>query len=306
VNRDGAALVLALLVLLVLEAVVLGTLYLTVQERRIAHNGVTALRLRLAAESAARAAAATLPAALDSLVAGAISRETIATGDGGLVLRTVYQRVDTVLVLAFAEAAEPPPRAGRARAALLVEPPLLPLQRIPDAALTAGAAVRLRDRASLAATSEPACEHDTERSADALRLPALHLLQRDAGALVDGTTAMIPLTSDWAALIARIAATLRSARVDTSYHDTTDASGVIAVDGDLTLPANAAVRGVLLVSGSLLIEPGAVVDGIVLATGPIDVHGTIRFSSCAARAAIRAAGLHRPRTYSMRTSIAAF
>jgi hypothetical protein len=301
VNRTGAALVLALLVLLVLEGVVLGTVYLTVQERRIADNGITALRLRLAAESAARAAAATWPAALDSLAPNALSRENVTTDDGGLRVRSRYQRVDSALVLVFAEAAEPPPRAGRARAALLIQPPLLPETRLPEAALSAGATVKLRGGALLTSAALPACADDSLGAPDALRLPAPELLERDAGAAVVGPTRIAPLAPEWAGLIAAIAAQLDPLRAD-SVSD----AAVIAIDGDLTVAANSAFRGIILVTGSVTIEAGAVIDGIVLSAGPIEVNGTIRFSPCAARQAIRAAGLHRPRAYPLRSAVPAF
>jgi hypothetical protein len=300
VKRAGAALVLALLVLLVLEGVVLGTVYLAVQERRIADNGITTLRLRLAAEAAARAAAAVWPVALDSLP-GALSPEVRSAGAGGVVLRTVYQRIDSTLVLAFAEAAEPPPRAGRARASLLLQPPLLSEQRIPPAALIAGAAVKLGDGAQLAAASETACASETNPAPDALRLPAHDLLVRAPGVAIVGTTTIAPFAPDWTTLIARLAAVSppRSPHV-------AGGSAVIAVAGDLTIPANTAVRGLVLVTGTLVVEAGAIIDGIVLAAGPIEVNGTIRFSACAARDAVHAAGLHRPRAYPLRASVPAF
>jgi hypothetical protein len=300
VTRAGAALVLAILVLLVLEGVVLGTVYLTVQERRIADNGVTALRLRLAAESGARAAAAMWPAALDSLPPNALTRESVTTESGGLIVRSRYQRVDSALILVFAEAAEPPPRAGRARAALLIQPPLLPEMRLPQAALTAGTNVKLGSGARIDAAPEPGCEDDFG-APDALRLPASELLLRDAGAALVGPTRVAPFAPEWTRLIAAI-----SAQLDPLSADSLAAAAVIAVDGDLTVAANSAFSGIILVTGSLVIEPGAVIDGIVLPVGPAEVNGTIRFSPCAARHAIRAAGLHRPRAHPLRNAVPAF
>jgi hypothetical protein len=299
VNRTGAALVVALLVLLVLEGVVLGAVYLTVQERRIADNGVTTLRLRLAGEAAARAAAATWPPGLDSLAAGELSRETVALGTDGLVMRTRYQRIDDALVLVFAEAAEPPPRAGRARAALLIEPPLLPERLLPLAALAAGAGVALGSRALVAATAGASCADDPADSPDAVRLPSAGALQREPGATLEGPTRTVALEAWWSGVIAGARAALPAVA------DTT-APGVIAVVGDLTVPRDAVIRGVVLVDGALVLGAGAVIEGVVVATGPIEVQGTIRFSSCAARTAIRAAGLHRPRVYALRPSVPAF
>jgi hypothetical protein len=300
-NRAGAALVLALLVLLVLEGVVLGAVYLTVQERRVAHNGLIALRLRLAAESAARRAAGLWPSALDSLAVGELARDILATTADGLALRTVYQRIDSTLFLVFAEAGEPPPRAGRARAALLVQPPLLTDRLLPDAAIATGAAMTLGSEARLSAISETPCPDDSIGFVpDAVRMPDPGQLAREPGAVVEGATRTALLESSWPRRIAAVAAVLSLAA------DSATRTGVIAIIGDLTIPATATVRGVVLVDGALMLEAGAVVSGLVVATGPVEVHGTIRFSACDARHAIRDAGLNRPRAYGPRATVPAF
>src|SRR5687768_6101314 len=82
--RSGAALVFALLLLVVLDCVVLGTLHIALLERRTADNAGAALRLRFAAESAVRSAMARWPAALDTITAHAspIAAAAGVTADG--------------------------------------------------------------------------------------------------------------------------------------------------------------------------------------------------------------------------------
>jgi hypothetical protein len=75
---------------------------------------------------------------------------------------------------------------------------------------------------------------------------------------------------------------------------------VLVVDGDLTLAAGAEVWGVVVVGGTLRAHGGRVV-GAVLAGGrpgaPHVARGLrVRWSSCVAGAALRAAGTVRPVT----------
>ena len=306
-RRAGAALVLALLVLLVLECVVVGMLHLTQLERRLADNGTTALRLRLAAETAARIAAGAWPTVLDTMPLGSLAAASSAITNDGLATTALYQRIDSSLVLVFGEAKEPAPRYGLARAALLVGPPLLSESMLPAAALSVGTDARVHSSGVIAVQPNPGCPDSL--AAAALQIPDPARLRLDAGGTLAGNIDIATLNAAWLTRTRAIAAVIPSPTSTDSVGRIVysgNGSGILALDGDLVVAANAAFHGVVLVTGSLTIEAGAILDGVVLVLGTADIVGMVNFSRCSARAAIQAAGLQWPRPHASRTAIPAF
>jgi hypothetical protein len=309
-TRAGAALVLSLLIMLVLECAVLGTVYLTLQERRLADNATLALRLRLAAESAVTEAAAQWPAALDTIRRGAVIARAAAQRDG-LIASATWQRVDSTLVLVFAEAMQPAPLLGRARAARLIEPPLVPLYRLPAATLSTGGTVRVRSGAHVTAVPAQPCPDDSVGSADALRLAGATSLTLDDPLALVGTVAAVPPANGLLANAQRVAAVVPVFAMADSMTGTFvmhghTGSGVVAVAGDPTIAADAQFAGLVLVTGAISVEPGAIIDGVIVAGGDVDIAGTLRLSRCAAVAAVRTQRLHFPRPHARRHVIPAF
>src|SRR5690606_1902626 len=124
VSRRGAALALTLVLLVVLECVVIGTMHLALQEHRIGANRVTSLALRLEVENAVRRALGYWSASIDSMATGPEHRIPIAAAATGLASASV-ERLNAGLYIVRGEAREAPPRVGRAVAQLLVMPPLI-------------------------------------------------------------------------------------------------------------------------------------------------------------------------------------
>jgi hypothetical protein len=124
--REGSSLILTLVVLIVLDCVILGTLHMAVLEHRVSVNAGDALRLRLAARSAASTALLPWPVALDSVVPGTPLMLGAALTPDGVAVRTTAELLAGTLVFVRSEAWLPATGDGRAVAALLAVPPVLP------------------------------------------------------------------------------------------------------------------------------------------------------------------------------------
>src|SRR5690606_28312062 len=156
-RRSGAALILALLAIVVLDCIILGTLHLALQENRIANNRSSVLQLRLDADGGARRALAFWSEQLDTLPPGAAHRVQVpAAITPGAVVHV--ERLDQHLYMIESVAAEPAPRAGRATSRLLLTPPALPPDAEPAAAaVTAAVSVHVAASGSVDAISPTAC-----------------------------------------------------------------------------------------------------------------------------------------------------
>ncbi|MBR9989780.1 MAG: hypothetical protein KFH98_08505, partial [Gemmatimonadetes bacterium] len=156
-RRPGAALILALLAIVVLDCIVLGTLHLALQEQRIGANRVTVLQLRLDAESGVRQALGLWNESIDTIPAGSAGRIALpAAQTAGAAVQ--IERLSDHVFLIESVTAEAPPRVGRAVARLLVEPP--PLQPNVDPApapLSSGGAVHLLASSSVITSPPPDC-----------------------------------------------------------------------------------------------------------------------------------------------------
>jgi hypothetical protein len=311
-NRDGGALVVAFVLLLVIDCVVLGTVHLALLERRLAGNAVAALRLRLAAESAARTAAVPWLPAFDSLTDGGARPLDPAAAPEGVRVHARIERLSAELFLVRAEATEPVPAPGRAEAALLLLPPVLPHGANPaPAALSASGAYvggvvdagEVEAGAAHCANGDPAAI--LLGQADALRLASSATVRGGIGVLDD------PLTGE--ARLARILATaanaadgvlLRFAPAELRFEGA--GSGTLVVAGSLTFAAGAAFTGLVVVGGDLLVEEGASVRGAVHAAGHAEIHGTLTFDACSVATAVDRAGLDTPRPHAHRAWIPTF
>jgi hypothetical protein len=298
--------------LLVIDCVVLGTVHLALLEQRLAGNAVAALRLRLAAESAARTAAVPWLPAFDSLPDGGARQLKVGAGPAGLIVQARIERLSTELFLVRAEANEPAPAPGRAAAALLLLPPVLPfgVDPAPAALSASGAYVGGAVDAGEVEAGTADCASGEAAAilighADALLLASSAALDGAVGVLDD------PLTDR--ARLARIVATaanaadgvlLRFAPADLRFEGA--GSGVLMVAGSLTVGAGAAFTGLVIVGGQLLVEEGARVRGAVHAAGHAEIHGTLTFDACSVATAVDRARLDMPRPHAHRAWIPAF
>jgi hypothetical protein len=125
-RRDGGSLMLVIIVMLVLDCVILGTLHLAMLEHRLAANTQQALHLRLAAEAAAATALDPWLPRFDSLPAGAPLLLPVLAYPGGVHVTASVESLGPVLVMVRAVATPDAPRYGTASAARLFDRPLLP------------------------------------------------------------------------------------------------------------------------------------------------------------------------------------
>lgn len=286
-RRTGAALVMALLLLVVLDCIVLGTLHISLQEHRIGQNRRGVLQLRLDAESALRQIAGTWPEAFDSVVAG--GHITVRVPDIPAA-HVDAERLGEDLYVLDAAAVEPAPRAGRATARLLVRPPVLPRGSDPAAApLSAGALVRVLPAGTLTIGAS-ACDasppdHAVLLSASAsLIVEPGGIVQAPAGLLADGS-----LTTDFTRLAALSAdrAGVSVVSGDTVVQEVS--AGILIVDGNLTLDAGARHDGLVIVRGSLTLGAGAVLVGAAQALGGAVLGGELRWDRCVVEDLVEAA-----------------
>lgn len=310
-RRPGTALLLTLLAVLVLDCVILGTLHLAILEDRLARNAGAALRLRLAAEGAARMAAAHWSEAAESLEPGGEPLLLLSgTAPDGDLHDVSLIRVNGGVFLLEATARQPAPGFGRRHASLLLKAPALPPSvRAVVAALATPGPVRIGAGASIGALVVPGCE---ETGTTALLVAGFDDVEPWPHAGVEGEIALLEPVTDVTAHHERMAGALQ----DPPHPSATvvsgdlllehDAAGVLVVGGDLVIAAGVRFTGFILVGGVLTVEEGAVLDGAAHAAGGAEIGGTLRLDVCAANDALADVGSRRPRVLSARAWIPAF
>jgi hypothetical protein len=303
--RPGAALVFALLLLVVLDCVIIGTLHLAILERRTADNATAALRLRIAAESIVRAAIAQWPS-VDTLRVGMLLDAAHAITAEGYVQHASIERVGADLFFVRG-VAENPAGSGRASALLMVTSPAFPpAANFAAAAVSGRAAIHVSGSVAAAAAAE--CPNNPSI---ALRVTSLDLLSVSPDAL-QGDVAYFPPGDDYSVLIPAAIARLRGhsgtdlrivtgdLRLDTGF------DGVLIVDGSLTLAPGVVVTGLILVSGGVTIEPGAAVHGALQAGADARILGAVTLDACAVEAVAGRTRLTVPRPAPTRGWLPAF
>lgn len=307
-DRSGAALILALLILVMLDCIVIGALHLSLQEHRIGTSRSVLLRLRLEAESGARLALGQWSTRIDSMPIG--NQHRIAVTVGRAVTADVHiERLGEYLFLAHSTAAETAPRVARASARLLVSPPPLPPGIDPaEAPLSAAGTVHVLSTGALRLPDPTACVPASSTTYAALVTHPFTWIV-DAGARVDAPSGTLiqPSVStafDRIAGLARSRAAVTIAPGDTTIRTGTAADSqsvgtgpaphVLIVGGSLTVAAGVALRGLVLSRGAVTLEAGASVDGAVHTGGNATIAGTITLDRCAVARAVDASGLDRP------------
>ena len=307
-DRSGAALVLALLILVMLDCIVIGALHLSLQEHRIGTSRSMLLRLRLDAESGARLALAHWSARIDSMPIGSQHRIAVTVGRPGTADVQV-ERLGEYLFLLHSTAAETQPRVARASARLLLSPPPLPPGIDPAAApLSAAGTVHVVSTGELRLPAPTDC-HPASTTTYAALLTHPFAWIVDADARVDGPSGPLTQPSASAAYdrIAGLAGSRASVSIapgDTTIRTVTaaDSQGlgtgpaphVLIVGGSLTVSAGVALHGLVLSRGPITLEAGASVDGAVHTGGNATIAGTITLDRCAVARAVDASGLERP------------
>jgi len=307
-DRRGAALVLALLILVMLDCIVIGALHLSLQEHRIGTSRSMLLRLRLDAESGARLALAHWSARIDSMPIGSQHRIAVTVGRPGTADVQV-ERLGEYLFLLHSTAAETQPRVARASARLLLSPPPLPPGIDPAAApLSAAGTIHIASTGELRLPAASDCVSADNVSYAALATHPFAWIV-DAGARVDAPSGPLTQPSAIAAYdrIAGLAGgrgsvimapgdtTIRTGiAADSQGVGTGPAPHILVVGGSLTVAAGVALRGLVLSRGAVTIEAGASVEGAVHAGGNATIAGTITLDRCAVARAVDASRLDRP------------
>jgi hypothetical protein len=307
-DRRGAALVLALLILVMLDCIVIGALHLSLQEHRIGTSRSMLLRLRLDAESGARLALGQWSARIDSMPIGSQHRIALSVGRAGTADVHV-ERLGEYLFLVHSTAAETEPRVARASARLLLSPPPLPPGIDPAAVpLSAAGTIHIASTGELRLPAPSDCDPAGNTSYAALMTHPFAWIV-DAGARVDAPSGPLTQPSTIAAYDRIVGLAGSRASVTIAPGDTTILTGiaadsqgvgtgpaphVIMVGGSLTVAAGVALRGLVLSRGAITLEAGASVDGAVHAGGNATVAGTITLDRCAVARAVEASGLDRP------------
>ncbi|MGH7448317.1 MAG: hypothetical protein ACRELT_12190 [Longimicrobiales bacterium] len=300
-RRPGAALVMALLMIVVLDCIVLGTLRLSLQEHRLAANRSSVLQLRLDAESGAKRALGLWTADIDSLPVGAghrIAFPPLQTPGSAVQV----ERVAEQLFLVESTAVEPAPRVGRASARLLVFPPALPTGVDPAPAPASAAGVIHVLGTGLITTSAPAGCIEVP--------PPNSILGPSFGITIDaGATLDAPIGALGPRALSRSFDRIRDlwpAPVPLDSTLSIDAAGALLVSGDFTVAAGIEFRGLVIAGGSVTLEPGAVIRGAVHAAGALTVAGTVAWDPCAVADGIEQWGLDRPNPAGSRAWLPAF
>ena len=304
--RSGAALIFALLLLVVLDCVIIGTVHLAMLERRIADNATAALRLRVAAESIVRATLAAWPDALDTLRTGVPITGAHGVTADGYVQRASIERLAGDL-FAVRGTAEETSGTGRSAALLIVTPPAFP----PRSELaTAAVSVRGTAQVSGSITAGPTADCPANPSV-ALRVTALDRLAMHEDA-VDGDVAYYPSSDDYSVLIPQAIRRLRGHSggelriVSGDLHLDAAFNGVLVIDGNLTIPAGVEVTGLILASGTVILETGASVTGALHAGGDVSIPGAVTLDACTVERLIGRTRLMAPRPAPTRAWLPAF
>jgi hypothetical protein len=260
---QGGSLVATVIVLLVLDCVILGTLHLAMLERAMAGSAIDTLRLRLAADEGLAVVIAGWDARLDSLPPAGVSPISTVPGTDGVAVTVTAERRAPLVVLLRATASLPAPRFGRATAALLVVPPLLPPGFSGDAPIYAAGGVEFGPEGVVTGAGG-----EISAAADAIqRITA-------AAGLLHGREGIVIQPS--------------GSPVDMSC------TAVVFSAGNVTIQAGAVMTGLLIATGDVRIEPGAAVMGAVLAGGHVHVAGVVHFDALTVTEAIATARLAEP------------
>jgi hypothetical protein len=291
-RRHGGALLLVLLFMFIIDTLVLGTLHLAMLERRLAENATAALRLQLAARSAAATALTPWHARLDSLAAdppGIIS--VTAHSADGLHLATHIEALAGGILMVRAEAREMPPRYGASHAATLWLPPALPAHRDAAAAALSANVVQLENDGIVSAMAADSCAAGAAIRAAVPPVAGSGTVQ---GA-VDLLPAEASLTRYLPALLARAAA-VAVPRLLALHGDSTithDFDGVVIASRTLVIANEAVIRGLVIAGEALFVEAGASIIGSAHVGGTAHVAGSLHLDSCRVMAALEATGLAR-------------
>jgi hypothetical protein len=289
----------ALLLVVVLNCTLIGTLHLAAQERRIGSNAARILQLRLDADAAARRILGDWSADIDSMSVGA-SLATMAGPTGSVRV----ERLGDHLFLIRAEARDAPPLHARAGAQLLAVPPALPPgTATAPAPLSAHGWIHVLSAGDVSAAVPNGCADPHSSYATLSRSPADVTV--DPGALIDAPAGVLPSRS-LGDQFRRLADLFVPAAAARDSIVTASGAGVLIVDGDLTLAAAVRFDGLVIASGSVLLEPGTLVRGAVHAGGNVSVRGAVRYDPCVVRAAIRGARLDRARAAATRAWVPSF
>jgi hypothetical protein len=292
-RRHGGALLLVLLFMFVIDALVLGTLHLAMLERRLAENATAALRLQLAARSAAATALTPWHARLDSLAAdpsGIIS--VTAHSADGLHLATHIEALAGGILMVRAEAREMPPRHGAARAATLWLPPALPAHHDAAAAALSATGVLVEYGGMVSAMAADSCTAGAAVRAAVLPVAGSGTVQGAADLL----PAEASLTRHLPALFSRAAA-VTAPRLLALHGDATitgNFAGVLIASGTLVIGSDVVIQGLVIAGESLVVEAGAIIVGAAHVGGTARVAGSLRLDSCGVTAELDATGLARP------------
>jgi hypothetical protein len=304
-QRHGGALLLVLLFMFIVDALVLGTLHLAMLERRLAENATAALRLQLAARSAAATALSPWQASFDSLTidpAGIIS----ATGHSadGLHLATHIEALAGGILMVRVEAREMPPRYGAYHAATLWLPPALPAGHDPATAALSATDVQLENGGLVSATAVDSCT-----AGAAIRAAVLPI---GGSGTVQGAVELLPaetsLTRFLPALLARATAVaspgLLVVHGDTSTSQ--DFDGVLMATGSLVIAGDAVIRGLVIAGESLTVEAGAAIIGAAHVGGTARVAGSLHLDACRVISELEAIGVTRPLPFPQRPALPGF
>jgi hypothetical protein len=315
-SRPGAALAVAIVVLVLVECIVVAMVHAAMLERRAGSNVETALRLRLAAEAAANQAVARWTPAMDSLLLPGARLQLAPAPDGGphgIATTVRLERLFGGVFLVEAQAGIPQLPAARGSAALAVMAPLLATDAdIGTAALTA-ASTTITTSGSVGVTSGDPASPCPAPGAAAIALADL------AGLVVANPASAVGavIEADPDALITRDlprmrAAAARAAR-DSLLRFWPDRmrvvdgiDGVVVAGRDLVIATGAALRGVVIVAGDLVVEEGAIIVGAAHVAGHAHIAGRIMLDACAADSAAQAARLRHARPLHGRRSLSGF
>lgn len=290
-RRAGAALILAILAIIVLDCIVLGMLNLALQEQRIGSNRSVILQLRLDADGGIRRALASWTPAIDTMPIGSAARMHFPPARTAGALVSV-ERLDAHLFILESLASETPPRFGRASARLLVRPPALPpaIDPAPAPASSSGP-VQVRATGAVSAVAPAQCA--ATASPYSILAPPFSITL-EPGASVDAPTGLPPqpaLVSEFTRLEA-LALPPFTAEGDSTI--TADAAGLLIVDGNVRISGSAVFTGLLVASGSVTIDQEAAVYGAIHAAAGLSVAGRIGWDPCAVAAAVDESGSSRP------------